>query len=88
MSLTMKMMTALSMIFGVLPAAVGLGPGAESRAPMAIATAMGMLSATMLTLLVVPVMYLVVDDGTEWFKRGTKRMLRRSDPQDLSTVER
>ena len=32
-------MTALAMIFGVLPAAIGIGPGAETRAPMAIATA-------------------------------------------------
>jgi hydrophobe/amphiphile efflux-1 (HAE1) family protein len=56
------LMTAISMIFGVLPAASGLGPGAESRAPMALATAMGMFSSTMLTLLFVPVFYLLVDD--------------------------
>ena len=33
------LMTGLSMIFGVLPAALGIGPGAETRAPMAVATA-------------------------------------------------
>lgn len=68
------LMTALSMIFGVLPAAVGLGPGAETRAPMAIATAAGMLSSTVLTLLIVPVFYLAFDDAADWV-RG---LLRRS----------
>jgi HAE1 family hydrophobic/amphiphilic exporter-1 len=68
------LMTAISMIFGVLPAAVGIGPGAESRAPMAIATAMGMFSSTLLTLLVVPVFYLLVDDAAEMVKRGFRRV--------------
>jgi HAE1 family hydrophobic/amphiphilic exporter-1 len=67
------LMTALSMIFGVLPAAIGIGPGAESRAPMAIATAAGMMSSTILTLIVVPVFYLLFDDGADWLKRGLRR---------------
>lgn len=72
------LMTALSMIFGVLPAAIGVGPGAESRQPMAIVTAAGMLSSTVLTLLVVPVFYLTLDDGVEWIRnRRTERRSRR-----------
>jgi HAE1 family hydrophobic/amphiphilic exporter-1 len=71
------LMTAFSMIFGVLPAAVGVGPGAESRAPMAVAVAAGMLSSTLLTLLIVPVFYVVLDDGVEAFKRRLRRLLRR-----------
>ena len=67
------LMTALSMIFGVLPAAIGIGPGSETRAPMAIATAAGMLSSTVLTLLVVPVFFIVFDDIAEWIKRGFRR---------------
>lgn len=67
------LMTALSMIFGVLPAALGLGPGAESRAPMAVATAAGMTSSTVLTLLVVPVFYVVFDDAAEWVTRQLRR---------------
>jgi hydrophobic/amphiphilic exporter-1 (mainly G- bacteria), HAE1 family len=63
------LMTALAMIFGVLPAAIGLGPGSETRAPMAIATAAGMFSSTVLTLLVVPVFFIVFDDAAEWVKR-------------------
>jgi hydrophobic/amphiphilic exporter-1 (mainly G- bacteria), HAE1 family len=59
------LMTALSMIFGVLPAAVGIGPGSETRAPMAVATGAGMFSSMLLTLLVVPVFYLALDDLKE-----------------------
>jgi HAE1 family hydrophobic/amphiphilic exporter-1 len=62
------LMTAISMIFGVLPAATGLGPGSESRAPMAVATAAGMFSSTLLTLLIVPVFYLVLSDFAEWLQ--------------------
>jgi len=75
------LMTAISMIFGVLPAAIGLGPGSETRAPMAVATAMGMFSSTVLTLLVVPVFYLLVDDAAEW----TKRTLRRISGREVQT---
>ena len=83
------LMTALSMIFGVLPAAIGLGPGAESRAPMAVATAMGMFSSTVLTLLVVPVIYLAVDDGMDWLKRGGRKLLRKEPAEsDLLTADR
>ena len=56
------------MIFGVAPAALGLGPGAESRAPMAVAVGAGMISSTALTLLVVPAFYLLLDDAVEWLK--------------------
>ncbi len=55
-------MTAFSTILGVLPIALGIGPGAETRAPMGIATAGGMFTSMMLTLLVVPVFYTLFDD--------------------------
>jgi HAE1 family hydrophobic/amphiphilic exporter-1 len=70
------LMTALSMIFGVLPAAIGVGPGAESRQPMAIVTGAGMLSSTLLTLLVVPVFYLVLDDAVAWLRANFRRFPR------------
>ena len=56
------LMTAFSTIFGVLPTALGIGPGSESRVPMAVATIGGMLTSTFLTLLVVPVVYTLIDD--------------------------
>jgi HAE1 family hydrophobic/amphiphilic exporter-1 len=71
------LMTALSMIFGVLPAAIGLGPGAETRAPMAVAVAAGMLSSTLLTLVVVPVFYVVLDNFVAAVKTRLRRLLRR-----------
>jgi HAE1 family hydrophobic/amphiphilic exporter-1 len=67
------LMTAVSMIFGVLPAALGIGPGAETRAPMAVAAATGMFSSMLLTLAVVPVFYVLFDDAAEWVKRGFRR---------------
>jgi HAE1 family hydrophobic/amphiphilic exporter-1 len=68
------LMTAVSMIFGVLPAALGIGPGAETRAPMAVAAATGMFSSMLLTLAVVPVFYILFDDAAEWMRRAFKRV--------------
>jgi multidrug efflux pump subunit AcrB len=55
-------MTSLAMIFGMVPLALALGPGAESRAPMAHAIIGGLITSTMLTLVVVPVIYTILDD--------------------------
>jgi HAE1 family hydrophobic/amphiphilic exporter-1 len=68
------LMTALSMIFGVLPTAVGLGAGSETRAPMAVATAAGMFTSMMLTLLIVPVFYLALEGIRDFFakRRGAR----------------
>jgi HAE1 family hydrophobic/amphiphilic exporter-1 len=71
------------MIFGVLPAALGIGPGAETRAPMAIATAAGMTSSMLLTLLVVPVFYLKLDDAVE----AVRRLARRGSPRPASAAQ-
>jgi len=56
------MMTTIAMIFGMLPLALGVGPGAETRAPMAHAIIGGLITSTLLTLVVVPVMYTLLDD--------------------------
>jgi HAE1 family hydrophobic/amphiphilic exporter-1 len=56
------LMTALSTIFGVMPLALGIGSGAELRAPIARAVMGGMISSTVLTLLVIPVVYTYFDD--------------------------
>jgi HAE1 family hydrophobic/amphiphilic exporter-1 len=63
------MMTTLAMIFGMLPLALALGAGAEMRAPMARAVIGGLITSTLLTLLVVPVVYTVLDDFGEWVRR-------------------
>lgn len=68
------LMTTLGTILGMLPIALGTGAGAESRAPMAVAVIGGLATSTLLTLLVVPVVYTVLDDlrhPSQWrlFKR-------------------
>jgi HAE1 family hydrophobic/amphiphilic exporter-1 len=65
-------MTTLAMIFGMLPLFLGIGSGAEMRAPMARAVVGGLITSTFLTLLVVPVMYTVMDDFGGWLKRKWK----------------
>jgi HAE1 family hydrophobic/amphiphilic exporter-1 len=55
------LMTSLTTIFGLLPMALGLGEGAELRTPMALTVIGGMVTSTLLTLLVVPAVYAVLD---------------------------
>jgi HAE1 family hydrophobic/amphiphilic exporter-1 len=50
------------MIFGMLPTALALGEGGEFRAPMARAVIGGLITSTLLTLIVVPVVYTFFDD--------------------------
>ncbi len=54
-------MTTLAMIFGMLPLAFAIGAGAEMRAPMARAVIGGLITSTLLTLVVVPVVYTYLD---------------------------
>jgi multidrug efflux pump len=51
------LMTSLATIFGILPIAIGLGAGAESRRPLGLVIVGGMLFSTFLTLLIIPVVY-------------------------------
>ncbi|KJS16658.1 MAG: acriflavin resistance protein [Peptococcaceae bacterium BRH_c4b] len=55
-------MTSMAMIFSMMPLALALGSGAEGRAPMAHAIIGGLITSTLLTLVVVPVMYTFLDD--------------------------
>lgn len=70
------LMTTFAMILGMLPIAVGLGEGAETRAPMAIATIGGLISSLFLTLLVVPVVYDLFDEAEERFAAWRARRQR------------
>lgn len=63
------MMTTLAMIFGMLPIALALGEGGGFRAPMARAVIGGLITSTLLTLIVVPVAYTILDDFGGWVKR-------------------
>ncbi|MHB8580191.1 MAG: efflux RND transporter permease subunit [Ignavibacteriaceae bacterium] len=56
------LMTTFAMIFGMMPVALGLGEGAEFRAPMGQAVIGGLITSTLLTLIIVPVVYTILDD--------------------------
>ncbi len=62
-------MTTLAMVVGMIPVALGTGEGGGFRAPMARAVIGGLITSTLLTLIVVPVAYTYLDDLGDWFRR-------------------
>jgi HAE1 family hydrophobic/amphiphilic exporter-1 len=67
-------MTTVAMIFGMLPLAFALGEGSEQRAPMARAVIGGLITSTMLTLFVVPVMSTLLEDAVAWVRSVPSRI--------------
>jgi len=65
------LMTTIAMIAGMLPVALKLTAGSETRAPMAVAVIGGLITSTLLTLLVVPVVFTLMDDFVHWVSRVT-----------------
>ena len=63
------LMTTLAMIFGMVPLAFALTEGSEQRAPMGQAVIGGVITSSILTLVVVPVVYCYLDDFTAWCRR-------------------
>jgi HAE1 family hydrophobic/amphiphilic exporter-1 len=63
------LMTTLAMVFGMVPLAFALSEGAEQRAPMGQAVIGGVVTSSLLTLVVVPVVYCYLDDLAQWFRR-------------------
>ena len=63
------LMTTLAMIFGMIPLAFALSEGSEQRAPMGQAVIGGVITSSLLTLVVVPVVYCYMDDLSHWLKR-------------------
>lgn len=63
------LMTTLAMIFGMVPLAFSLGEGAEQRAPMGQTVIGGIITSSVLTLVVVPVIYTYLDDFAAWLRR-------------------
>src|SRR5690606_4224406 len=71
------LMTTLAMVFGMVPLAFALSEGSEQRAPMGQAVIGGVITSSLLTLVVVPVVYSYLDDFAAWLRR---RATRRSSP--------
>ncbi|MFM2066284.1 MAG: hypothetical protein RLZZ584_1193 [Pseudomonadota bacterium] len=67
------LMTTLAMIFGMLPLALALSEGAEQRAPMGQAVIGGVITSSLLTLVVVPVIYCLLDDAMAALGRVLRR---------------
>jgi HAE1 family hydrophobic/amphiphilic exporter-1 len=62
------LMTSLTTILALLPLTIGLGESASLRAPMALAVIGGMVSSTLLTLVVIPCVYWVFDSFSAWIR--------------------
>jgi HAE1 family hydrophobic/amphiphilic exporter-1 len=77
-------MTTVAMILGMLPTAVGTGDGSEFRSPISIATIGGLITSTLLTLVVVPVAYLLLEGTIARFKAWRQAPL----PRELQTAAR
>ena len=71
------MMTSLTIILALLPAAMGLGAGSETNKPLSVAIIGGMISSTLLTLVVVPAAYSLAMHGQQNFNLSNwKKRLR------------
>jgi HAE1 family hydrophobic/amphiphilic exporter-1 len=78
------LMTSFAMIGGMLPLFLALGAGAEMRAPMARAVVGGLITSTMLTLIVVPVFFEILEDmslGKAW--AWVRRRLGMAEPEPV-----
>ncbi|MBP9907686.1 MAG: efflux RND transporter permease subunit, partial [Rhodoferax sp.] len=69
------LMTTLAMIFGMVPLAFALSEGAEMRAPMGQAVIGGVITSSLLTLVVVPVVYCYMDDLALWLRTCYRKSL-------------
>jgi hydrophobic/amphiphilic exporter-1 (mainly G- bacteria), HAE1 family len=69
------LMTTIAMIAGMTPIALGLGAGSEARSPMAVAVIGGLVTSTLLTLIVVPVVFTLIDDMQTKFNTFFRRNL-------------
>ena len=79
------LMTTLAMIFGMIPLAFALTEGSEQRAPMGQAVIGGVITSSLLTLVVVPVTYCFMDDLAQWFKR--KFSAKQTPAPSLASAE-
>ncbi len=80
------LMTTLTTIAGMLPLAIGMGSGANLMQPLAIAVIGGLFTAMLLTLVLIPCLYVVVQNGTNWlvhFLTGRRSPRAATDPSPL-----
>jgi HAE1 family hydrophobic/amphiphilic exporter-1 len=67
------LMTTFALIAGMIPVAIGSGEGADFRSPLGVAVIGGVLTSTVLTLLVIPTVYEILSDVRDWLKVRFRR---------------
>ena len=84
------LMTTLAMIFGMVPLAFAVSEGSEQRAPMGQAVIGGVITSSLLTLVVVPVVYCYLDDFANWMRRKWSGAPSKRDepPHEASEARR
>lgn len=85
------LMTMLTTVLAMIPLAIGIGEGSEMQVPLATVIVFGLSFSTVITLFLVPVMYILMDDLTNWIKRRFTRQsstvhVEANEPS--STIER
>jgi HAE1 family hydrophobic/amphiphilic exporter-1 len=81
------LMTTLTIIAGMTPTALSSGAGAEVRRSMAVVIIGGQSLALLITLLMAPVAYLILDDFQQWIERKFKIKLRRN-PDEFDAIDK
>ena len=76
------LMTSFTVILAMLPAALGFGAGHETNGPLSVAVIGGMLSSTLLTLVVVPPVYSIIEGFLEWLKTFLNTNLPEEQPPE------
>ncbi len=79
------LMTTIAMIAGMMPIAMGIGAGSEARSPMAISVIGGLITSTLFTLVVVPVVFTYVDDFQNWLKKLVRG--RAGEPEAKANLD-
>jgi multidrug efflux pump subunit AcrB len=77
-------MTTISTVLGIMPIALGFGAGGEARAPLGVVVASGLLVTTLLTLVVIPVLYSLTEAAKQ---RLAQRLSRHTDSKTPTTAE-
>jgi hydrophobic/amphiphilic exporter-1 (mainly G- bacteria), HAE1 family len=81
------LMTTLAMVFGMVPLAFAVSEGSEQRSPMGQAVIGGVITSSLLTLVVVPVVYCYLDDLAGWLRRRRAAPGAAAHPQPASRIE-
>jgi hydrophobic/amphiphilic exporter-1 (mainly G- bacteria), HAE1 family len=77
-------MTTMAMAAGMLPTALSLGKGSEFRQPMAVAVIGGLMTSTILSLVMVPVVYEIIDDIEHWLAPRLARFITPAEAPEIS----